>query len=487
MAEPPPAPPPPPKPLWTRTWSARRLYTDALRPSSLRDTKSAIDGRIRRCGDGLTEALRLRAEPDSFDVVFLVDGHRFAAHRAWVSSASAVLEKMLTNGMRESEQVEVPLRELRSGTWRSTLDYLYFQEVVLSDEEQAVELLECARRFQVDELESTTIEYLASHLDASNCCRMIAYADMLGSSQLMKRAMDTLSEEFLTLSPTNAFSQFNLELMEQVVSNRGLQVRSELDVLRAIIRWLVMRGHRVDKCLATVYFPDHFPSRDFKSTEPPTATDIERLVRHVPLGDLGMSDLKEAARLCRQARFDSLVEWIKERLLEDDPWFAQSSPIPPIRRAICARSTPTYSFTHAFHDLTVAKSREENSPCFLDPLTKYRWRLSVRLRGTHKPVSASINVNVGSGDADGVKVGFQLFVLAFNKVVFCTLPSTRTLKSLSRNGSGMSEVVPAGMLASLLDKVSDSLSLGATVYFTADPLGIVMPDAVLGEGMLLWG
>ena len=95
-------------------------------------------------------------------------------------------------------------------------------------------------------------------------------------------------------------------------------------------------------------------------------------------------------------------------------------------------------------------------------------------------------MDFGTDDADGVKVGFQLFVLAFNKVVFCTLPSTRMLKSLGRSGSGMSEVVPAGMLASLLDKVSDSVTLGATVYFTADPLGIIMPDAVLGEGMLLW-
>lgn len=72
---------------------------------------------------------KMRSIPAMFDVDFIVDGDTFPAHRGWVAAASPVLCTMLTNGMKESTQRKVVIKEGHAGTWKTMLDYIYFEEV----------------------------------------------------------------------------------------------------------------------------------------------------------------------------------------------------------------------------------------------------------------------------------------------------------------------------------------------------------------------
>lgn len=52
-----------------------------------------------------------------------------------------------------------------------------------------------------------------------------------------------LATIFLEVSLANSFALLDTELLDEVVRKDDLKVRSELDILNTIIRWLVHCGH----------------------------------------------------------------------------------------------------------------------------------------------------------------------------------------------------------------------------------------------------
>ncbi len=55
---------------------------------------------------------RMRDDELSHDVVFVVNNQRFPAHRCLATAASAVLRSMLTNGMKETNERDIVLKEV---------------------------------------------------------------------------------------------------------------------------------------------------------------------------------------------------------------------------------------------------------------------------------------------------------------------------------------------------------------------------------------
>lgn len=88
----------------------RKAAPHVSRPEHHRDV-----AKVARC---------MRAMEETFDVVFVVEGQKFAAHGVLVSSASPMLRKMLYGGMREAREHEVALPTFKSRTWRATLGYI---------------------------------------------------------------------------------------------------------------------------------------------------------------------------------------------------------------------------------------------------------------------------------------------------------------------------------------------------------------------------
>jgi len=75
------------------------------------------------------EILRTMYEPNyrsrTGDVVFLVDGERFPAHRAVVAAASKSLYAMLYNGLHESKADIINIEQTGKDSFRRILQYIY--------------------------------------------------------------------------------------------------------------------------------------------------------------------------------------------------------------------------------------------------------------------------------------------------------------------------------------------------------------------------
>lgn len=97
----------------------------------------------------------------------------------------------------------------------------------------------------------------------------------------------------------------DVNLVEEVIKDSRLVVRSELDVLDAIIRWLVKAGHRVKEEFVKEYLSS--PTWGSKSEGTTIKSRVRKdwvtqLTRHIRVREMSSIDLRKLVVLCQDAR-----------------------------------------------------------------------------------------------------------------------------------------------------------------------------------------
>lgn len=120
---------------------------------------------------------KLKSTGETMDMEFVVEGEVFPTHRALIATASSVLCTILTNGMKESIERKVHVNEVSAKTWKSIMDYIYYEEVEVSSIDEGFCLLECGRRFELKELEDDLVSYFTAAINERNCFQILAHAN----------------------------------------------------------------------------------------------------------------------------------------------------------------------------------------------------------------------------------------------------------------------------------------------------------------------
>ena len=108
---------------------------------------------------------RMRDGTSFCDVVFVVQGERFPAHRCVVAAASPYFHALLTNGMKEKRQREITLKDVNVDAWRVILSYMYTAKIKFGYVDEVMQCLECANRFTMKELEEVIVPGIVDELD----------------------------------------------------------------------------------------------------------------------------------------------------------------------------------------------------------------------------------------------------------------------------------------------------------------------------------
>lgn len=106
------------------------------------------------------ESLYMRE--DYSDVILIVKGERFPAHKVVLASRSSYFRGMFFNGMKEQTQSEVELHDTPLNAFKILLKYIYsgrvrFQHLTF---EVILDVFELAHRFVFSELGSALCDYL---------------------------------------------------------------------------------------------------------------------------------------------------------------------------------------------------------------------------------------------------------------------------------------------------------------------------------------
>lgn len=145
------------------------------------------------------------------------------------------------------------------------------------------------------------ISGFSSSLHISNCCVFFMAAHKFVSSGPEKKAFDFEASKFLLLCESDRFHALVVEAFEKVVLCHTLKVRSELDVLRAIINWSKMYSAKDND-------KEYSPSES-------TFTEIaEKLSHHLRVDQIDPAQLCEVGKIALEADLGSLMNSCSRKL-----------------------------------------------------------------------------------------------------------------------------------------------------------------------------
>ena len=171
------------------------------------------------------------------DVVFVVEGERYPAHRVVVAASSPVFEAMLAGGFQESSSVEVVLEGIKSSAWDAVLQFLYRGTILVRDDAQALAILRIAHRYQLSVLLDFLEQFLLEKLNLHTVCERYVLADKLELDRLRFEARRLIEEQFLRVCDQDAFRCMPYHVVEELFQSEELVVRSEMTVFNAIVEW----------------------------------------------------------------------------------------------------------------------------------------------------------------------------------------------------------------------------------------------------------
>ena len=184
---------------------------------------------------------RIQNEGFFHDVVFVGENQRFPINRCIAAAASPVLRNMLTNGMKETFKCDIVL-DVNVRAWDRVLNCMYTAAVDFDNIDEALQCLECANRFRIEELEFELSNFIEFKLDKHNCCQVVVVADRINLTGLRALAMKTIVENLHFVCRQCAFMDEAYDLILEILTDPELVVRSELDVFLAVMRWVVCSG-----------------------------------------------------------------------------------------------------------------------------------------------------------------------------------------------------------------------------------------------------
>lgn len=110
----------------------------------------------------------LRKEEVLCDVVLCVDGKRFSAHKIVLAGSSPYLKAMFTNGMLETDQDVVEIRDIDAATMQNLLDFMYTSTIEITVN-NVQSILQGASLFGLQQLRVLSAQFLQLQLTANNC------------------------------------------------------------------------------------------------------------------------------------------------------------------------------------------------------------------------------------------------------------------------------------------------------------------------------
>ena len=206
------------------------------------------DGTMRFHSDeqfttAFSEMNALRKSEKLCDVVLDVEGQRVPAHRIVLASLSAYFRAMFTGEMAESKQRVVTINGVPGSALKSLVEYAYTATIDIS-EENVQSILPTASVLQFGEVKRACSEFLRRQLDADNCLGIKVFAEVHGCSDLQVAATVFSNRYFSQVRKHEEFLKLSLDEIKAFLSNDQLNTKSEFEVYKAAMDWLLHEENR---------------------------------------------------------------------------------------------------------------------------------------------------------------------------------------------------------------------------------------------------
>lgn len=389
------------------------------------------------------------------DVVIIVQGERFMAHRAVLAAASCVFKAMFTNCMKERDAPEIVLSSVDKRAWRMVMQYIYNAQVELNADEDALVLLSTARMYQLERLENFVETFLIGRVDVTNALRLVDAAEQYDMRRLRDECFATMERDFEAMALSPAFICCPEHVVLRLLSSSNLVLKSEMMVFEAAIRWINVSNEQRKK-------------------------ELDNLLSIVKLEYLSEAEVKQAAR-------DPLAQSslrFRERVFER---LVMSSSDISVDAALRGRShlksrrrdARVFTFAHTQRGMTKIPHADQEevvrTPWSIDETGKRLWRLKIYPKGYSKAKGHYLSMYVQArsaikSEALDVSARFDIFLLNRDEEgSTVSFTSHHHFRDASDHW-GFHRFLQLTHLTDLslgyFDEESDSVIVGANIYFS---------------------
>ena len=193
----------------------------------------------------LSKCAQYRDKSKFIDVRLKVREDIFPAHRIVLAANSDYFDRMFTNGMKESNQEVIELKDERISpdAFKIIMDSIYTGDLRVN-EENVFEVLAAA-----DHLQVTTVvqqccdflkrEFIQLRLDLHNYCLLSTVADRHGLRDLQEAAEKKMASMFKDICESEEFlSHIGANQILSLLSRDDLSAPSETFVFKSVMQWI---------------------------------------------------------------------------------------------------------------------------------------------------------------------------------------------------------------------------------------------------------
>ncbi|XP_073719271.1 kelch repeat and BTB domain-containing protein 3-like isoform X1 [Misgurnus anguillicaudatus] len=171
-----------------------------------------------------------------FDFNIRVQDETLSCHRCVLAACSDFFRAMFQLDMRERDDGTVTLSNLSACAVHTFLDFAYSGEIEIREDNVDM-MFQLASFLQVGFLSRACSDFLVQSLDLSNCLHLLAVAEGYGSSRLLRRTTEFVTQNFHKLSSTADFLEMPVRVLRSCLASDDLDVPDEESALNAVLRW----------------------------------------------------------------------------------------------------------------------------------------------------------------------------------------------------------------------------------------------------------
>ena len=173
------------------------------------------------------------------DVTVLVKDKYFKAHKVLLTASSPFFRKLLTSGMRESNEdvIKIELDEATEDIMEDVLSYIYTGDVLITDE-RAHNLIATADYLLLPGLKTVASNFIKKNLTPKNCIFNFYFAEKYDCRKLKEKACEVVKSNFTVVMETEGFLELQAKEVSDWVSRDDIIIGAEEEVLHGIVKWV---------------------------------------------------------------------------------------------------------------------------------------------------------------------------------------------------------------------------------------------------------
>lgn len=190
----------------------------------------------------ILEGLRsLCSQPKLVDVTLCAGGRDFPCHRGVLALCSTYFHCMFSGDFVESIAARVELHNVDPDILSTLLDFAYTGKLTIN--QSNVEGLICtSSQLQFQTVRAVCSRYLQHQICSTNCLGIFEFGEVHGCPEVMAKALAFLLENFKAVQQSEEFLLLKKDRLVACLSDEGLQIRSEITRVEAVLKWV--RHHK---------------------------------------------------------------------------------------------------------------------------------------------------------------------------------------------------------------------------------------------------